>query len=100
MKQFCPLEVPNNLFGQYGGVTFSRANGDLQGKCILVTGASSWLGAHFASLFAARKAEVILVGRRIGVLEEMVQRWRSRSISSSTAGPDTRRAQPLELDVP
>src|SRR4051812_43309442 len=55
----------------------SKVNCDLQGKRVLVTGASSGLGAHFASLFAACNAEVILVGRRIGVLEEMVRRLRA-----------------------
>lgn len=55
----------------------SELNCDLQGKRVLVTGASSGLGAHFASLFAACKAEVILVGRRIGVLEETVRRLRA-----------------------
>lgn len=49
---------------------------DLRGKRVLVTGATSGLGAHFASLFAACNAEVILVGRRIPVLEEMVERLR------------------------
>jgi NAD(P)-dependent dehydrogenase (short-subunit alcohol dehydrogenase family) len=54
-----------------------KLNCDLRGKRVLVTGASSGLGAHFASLFAACHAEVILVGRRVGVLKEMVERIRS-----------------------
>jgi NAD(P)-dependent dehydrogenase (short-subunit alcohol dehydrogenase family) len=62
---------------------FSKANCDLQGRRVLVTGASSGLGAHFASLFAACRAEVILAGRRIGVLEEMVQRLRAEGGTAS-----------------
>ncbi|MGN6314774.1 SDR family NAD(P)-dependent oxidoreductase [Trinickia sp.] len=50
---------------------------DLRSKRVLVTGASSGLGAHFASLFAACGADVILAGRRIGVLEEKAERIRS-----------------------
>jgi NAD(P)-dependent dehydrogenase (short-subunit alcohol dehydrogenase family) len=61
----------------------SKVNCDLQGKRVLVTGASSGLGAHFASLFAACKAEVILVGRRIGVLEDIVQRLRAEGGAAS-----------------
>ncbi|MDR5881563.1 SDR family NAD(P)-dependent oxidoreductase [Caballeronia sp. LZ032] len=46
----------------------------LQGKRVLITGASSGLGAHFASVCAAHGAEVILAGRRGGVLTERVER--------------------------
>ena len=56
---------------------------DLRGRRVLVTGASSGLGAHFAALFAACKAEVILVGRRIDVLEERVQRLRTEGCAAS-----------------
>jgi NAD(P)-dependent dehydrogenase (short-subunit alcohol dehydrogenase family) len=56
---------------------------NLEGKRILVTGASSGLGAHFASFFAACRAEVILVGRRIGVLDELVQGLRSEGGNAS-----------------
>lgn len=67
----------------------SKVSCDLQGKRVLVTGASSGLGAHFASLFAACNAEVILAGRRIGVLEELVQRLRAKGGTASC----------LQLDV-
>ncbi|USX06633.1 SDR family NAD(P)-dependent oxidoreductase [Paraburkholderia fungorum] len=58
-------------------------NWDLRGRRVLVTGASSGLGAHFASLFATCKAEVVLAGRRIAVLEEMVQRLRAEGGTAS-----------------
>lgn len=61
----------------------SELNCDLQGKRVLVTGASSGLGAHFASLFAASKAEVILVGRRIEALKEIVQSLRAEGGNAS-----------------
>jgi NADP-dependent 3-hydroxy acid dehydrogenase YdfG len=61
----------------------TKVNCDLRGRRVLVTGASSGLGAHFASLFAACKAEVILAGRRIGVLEEIVQRLRAEGGTAS-----------------
>lgn len=56
---------------------------DLRGKRVLVTGASSGLGAHFASLFAACGAEVILAGRRISILRERVERLRSEGGAAS-----------------
>jgi NAD(P)-dependent dehydrogenase (short-subunit alcohol dehydrogenase family) len=49
----------------------STAN-SLTGKRVLVTGASSGLGAHFAALFASQGADVIVAARRTGALEELV----------------------------
>jgi NAD(P)-dependent dehydrogenase (short-subunit alcohol dehydrogenase family) len=44
---------------------------DLDNKTALVTGASSGLGAHFASVLAAAGANVILAARRVSALEEV-----------------------------
>jgi len=41
---------------------------DISGKTVLVTGASSGLGAHFAEVFAAQGAEVIAAARRAEAL--------------------------------
>ena len=42
---------------------------DIDGKSVLVTGASGGLGLHFAQLFAARGAHVTLAARRLAALE-------------------------------
>ncbi len=47
----------------------SSIENDLAGKRVLITGASSGLGAHFAGLFAARGAEVFVAARRVSALE-------------------------------
>lgn len=47
----------------------SSIGNDLVGKRVLITGASSGLGAHFAALFAARGAEVFVAARRVSALE-------------------------------
>jgi len=43
----------------------------LSGKRVLVTGASSGLGAHMAAMLAARGAQVAAAARRLGALEEL-----------------------------
>ncbi|WP_417688275.1 SDR family NAD(P)-dependent oxidoreductase [Roseibium sp.] len=45
---------------------------DLAGKRILITGASSGLGAHFAALCASQGARVAIAARRLERLESMV----------------------------
>lgn len=43
----------------------------LEGRRILITGASSGLGRHFAQVLAAQGAEVVLAARRVEALEEL-----------------------------
>ena len=44
---------------------------DVKGKTILVTGASSGLGRHFALFLARQGARVVLAARRVAALEEL-----------------------------
>ncbi len=44
---------------------------DLSGKTILVTGASSGLGAHFAAMLAGEGAGLVLAARRVARLEAL-----------------------------
>lgn len=44
---------------------------DLHGKVALITGASSGLGAHFASVLSTAGADVILAARRLSALEDV-----------------------------
>ena len=62
---------------------------DLNGKRILVTGASSGLGAHFARLLASRGALVAAAARRTDRLQ---------ALAKSCAGLQGR-VEPLALDV-
>ena len=66
----------------------------LDGKTVLVTGASSGLGRHFALLMAQAGASVALAARRIDVLEDLVQEINSASPKSSGAI-----AKAFQLDV-
>ena len=52
----------------------SRTSVDLRGKRVLLTGASSGLGAVAAQLFAAEGATVVAVARRADVLADVVAR--------------------------
>ncbi|MCP3721088.1 SDR family NAD(P)-dependent oxidoreductase [Paraburkholderia sp. CNPSo 3281] len=58
-------------------------NSGLQGRRILITGATSGLGAHFASVFARQGASVILTGRREALLEEQVRGFASQGLGAS-----------------
>jgi NAD(P)-dependent dehydrogenase (short-subunit alcohol dehydrogenase family) len=62
---------------------------DLSGKRVLVTGASSGLGSHFARTLAAQGAHVILAARRVQALERITS-------DILTCGGS---AEPIILDV-
>lgn len=49
----------------------SEPSFDVAGRCVLVTGASSGLGRHFATLLAGRGARVALAARRLDRLEKV-----------------------------
>jgi hypothetical protein len=52
---------------------------DLRGKTVLITGASSGLGAHFAGVLAEARANLILAARRADPLERIAAEIRARS---------------------
>ena len=57
----------------------------LAGKRLLITGASSGLGAHFAELAASRGASVAIAARRRDRLEALVERLRERGAPTAEA---------------
>lgn len=58
------------------------------GKRALVTGASSGLGLHFASVLAAAGAQVTLSARRQGKVEEAAERLRAAGRAAEAAALD------------
>lgn len=61
---------------------------DLTGKTALVTGGSSGLGAHFATILAGAGAHVIIAARREAALETLANDIRARGGSVETARLD------------
>lgn len=65
---------------------------NLQGKWVLVTGASSGLGVEFAKLFAERNANLVLVARRAGPMEQLAEALRkAQSVQVLVIGMDLSR---------
>src|SRR5699024_10354906 len=50
---------------------------DMTGKRVLITGASSGFGAHFAQALAERGADLVLAARRVEKLERTAERVRA-----------------------
>lgn len=65
---------------------------NLEGKWVLVTGASSGLGVEFAKLFAKRNANLVLVARRTGPMEQLAEELRkAQSVEVLVIGMDLSR---------
>jgi NAD(P)-dependent dehydrogenase (short-subunit alcohol dehydrogenase family) len=61
---------------------------NLAGKTAFITGASSGLGAHFATVLAGAGANVILAARRLGALEEVADKARAHHVDVRTVQLD------------
>lgn len=64
----------------------------LQGRIVLVTGASSGLGHHFAGVLAEHGAKVVLAARRVEKLEARVQELRDAGHEALAVALDVRDA--------
>lgn len=60
----------------------------LDGRSVLITGASSGLGAHFARVLAAAGADVVLAARRVEKLEETAAAVRALGRTATVAPMD------------
>src|SRR3954451_10224555 len=69
-----PPPIPSFIFGRHGQEKLVADLFDLSGRHVLVTGASSGLGRHFAGTLAAAGAKVSLAARREGALAQTVER--------------------------
>ncbi len=69
----------------------------LDGKWVLVTGASGGLGAHFAELLAQAGASVILGARRTGQLEIAAEKVREAGREAQCVSLDVVSAQSVEV---
>ena len=61
---------------------------DLHGKRVLITGASSGLGAHFAATLARAGANITLAARRIAALDQVSDAIRAAGGQAETAALD------------
>jgi NAD(P)-dependent dehydrogenase (short-subunit alcohol dehydrogenase family) len=67
--------------------TSGASTGRLAGRVALVTGASRGLGAAVGALFAREGAQVVLVGRTVGGLEEVDDAIRAAGGAGATLAP-------------
>ncbi|KAH6683855.1 3-ketodihydrosphingosine reductase-like protein tsc10 [Halenospora varia] len=73
---------------------FGRNKFEVKGKTILLTGASEGMGKSVAIQLAQKGANVIIVARNVGKLEEALAQ-----IKASAASPSTQRFQYISADV-
>ena len=71
----------------------------LAGRRALVTGASSGLGRHFASLLAAHGAAVVVAARRMSALEDVVAEISGAGGQASAVALDVRDTASVEAAV-
>src|SRR3546814_3048122 len=70
---------------------------DLSAKTILVTGASSGLGAHFAGALGARGAALVLAARRLDRLEAVADGLRALGRQVTTVAMDVTDAASIDV---
>jgi len=66
---------------------------DLSGLTVLVTGASSGLGAHFALTLGRSHATVVLAARRVALLEQAVAELQAQGIAARALALDVGQPQ-------
>jgi NAD(P)-dependent dehydrogenase (short-subunit alcohol dehydrogenase family) len=68
----------------------------LQGKIVLVTGASSGLGAHFAQVVGIAGARVVVAARRVERLQVLAEQLRSQGVEVLAVAMDVTRRESVE----
>jgi len=67
------------------------------GKVVLITGASSGIGAALADAFAARGATLVLAARRLELLNDIAQRLRNSGVTVHVHACDVTQDQSIQL---
>ncbi|KAI9049252.1 hypothetical protein LZ554_007099 [Drepanopeziza brunnea f. sp. 'monogermtubi'] len=78
-----------SIMGLFGGNKF-----DVKGKTVLITGASEGMGRSVAVQLAQKGANVIIVSRNVGKLEEALA-----AVKASAASPSTQRFHYISADL-
>ena len=73
--------------------------GELAGKVVMVTGASSGIGRDFCSDLSKAGCRIIAAARRIDRLQSLCDEINSNSSNGSTKSSQDLRAVAIELDV-
>ena len=73
--------------------------GELEGKVVMVTGASSGLGLEFCLDLAKAGCKIIAAARRVDRLQSLCHQINSSSSSSSSSSTSSPRAVAVELDL-
>ncbi|KAI1082208.1 short-chain dehydrogenase [Whalleya microplaca] len=76
------------------GIFWSKNHMPVEGKTVLITGASEGMGRSAAQQMAAKGANVILVSRNIGKLEEAMA-----GVKAAARNPQTQRFHYISADV-
>ena len=72
---------------------------DLSGLTVLVTGASSGLGAHFARTLGRSRASVVLAARRVDRLQETVAKLQDEGIAARALALDVQEPKAIREAV-
>ena len=72
------------------------ADRELQGKVVVITGASSGFGKGAAREFAGRGASVVLAARRDHLLEELAQECQSLGVQAVAVPTDVSKRDEVE----
>lgn len=72
-------------------------NSDVQGRVVVITGGGTGIGAAIAERYAEDGATVVIVGRRIGPLEEVAARIGATAIAADASDGSSARAAVAEI---
>lgn len=75
----------------------AEQNNGVQGRVVVITGGGTGIGAAVAERYAGEGAQVVLIGRRIGPLEEVATRLGGTAIAADAADGESARAAVAQI---